>query len=256
MTPEASASAGVFCVCVFFVFFREGNKIRPPPRRHHGRFEVIPRMMKCQMVSAGWFLVFDVAMVLYPRGRVQQYCFLATASPSFCSRPWAPSCRFSRLFSCVRGLRDCFTFCTVLCLHPGPLLTFLSMLALIGMLNLYFPACPTPVTLQYAPVVFSCTTTTLRGAAVTTFLADGLVLIPPQEALANARASHNAAPAATSWAAMEKDKDRDEIRSLLFDMKHSISHGSKYDPPPRVDKLPLPKHHYEYEVRVFPFFCG
>lgn len=49
-------------------------------------------------------------------------------------------------------------------------------------------------------------------------------------------------------------QDEAEIRSLMFDMKVSLSHGKKYEPPPRSDMPPLPMHQYEYEVRVV-FFC-
>ncbi|CAM9554270.1 unnamed protein product, partial [Scytosiphon promiscuus] len=45
-------------------------------------------------------------------------------------------------------------------------------------------------------------------------------------------------------------KNTDEIRSLLFDIKHSISHGTKYEAPPRKDLPPLPMHQYEYEVTL------
>lgn len=77
---------------------------------------------------------------------------------------------------------------------------------------------------------------------------------PQQQASAKARASSNssinaAVAGATPPGATGKDKDRDEITSLLFDMKHSVSHGTKYEPPPRTDQPPLAKHHYEYEVR-------
>ena len=49
-------------------------------------------------------------------------------------------------------------------------------------------------------------------------------------------------------------QDEAEIRSLMFDMKVSLSHGKKYEPPPRSDMPPLPMHQYEYEVRVAFFY--
>ena len=45
-------------------------------------------------------------------------------------------------------------------------------------------------------------------------------------------------------------QDEAEIRSLMFDMKLSLSHGKKYEPPPRSDMPALPMHQYEYEVRI------
>ncbi|CAM9761275.1 unnamed protein product, partial [Laminaria digitata] len=45
-------------------------------------------------------------------------------------------------------------------------------------------------------------------------------------------------------------QDEVDIRSLMFDMKVSLSHGKKYEPPPRSDMPPLPMHQYEYEVTL------
>lgn len=75
-----------------------------------------------------------------------------------------------------------------------------------------------------------------------------------QDAVAKAQAAA-AASAASPWTTL-REKEKNEIRSLLFDMKHSISHGTKYEAPPRADMPPLPKHQYEYEVCAlvgFPF---
>lgn len=47
----------------------------------------------------------------------------------------------------------------------------------------------------------------------------------------------------------EEDEGQGEIKALLFDMKHSMSHGKKYEAPPRADMPRLEMHEYEYEVQ-------
>lgn len=73
--------------------------------------------------------------------------------------------------------------------------------------------------------------------------------------------------AADALRSLQEDQDKGEIADLLFDMKHSMSHGKKYEAPPRSDMPPLAMHDYEYEVRhntvhnvydmieLFCFFC-
>lgn len=75
-----------------------------------------------------------------------------------------------------------------------------------------------------------------------------MIKAPPLAAAAVVAAAVAAAAATDTALVSKEDKCREEIASLLLDVKQSISHGKKYEAPPRVDLPPMPMHQYEYEV--------